>query len=504
MSFGPDGNLYLATGDTGYPRSIDPANNLDNLWGKILRIKDDGTVPSDNPYVGQNKSQRCGGKIINPGDGKSRVCTEIFARGFRNPFSLEMNPNIKNGDVEFHISDVGRENWEEINIGGTGYEKANYGWREREGPCQMGKTSSNSCDKVDPLEFVDPIHFYQHTNSRGSACVGGSFIPNGIWPKEYDNEYLYADLRAQSIFRMKLDKDNECRGKQCDKQKSKYIGVPIVNNIEGNSVLRLRFGPHSKKRSDQISLYHLLYDSGKINRLTYIGKGGDSDDNDVSNNRKPEAVIETFYSSDEKGVTVRFDGSKSSDPDGDKLSMEWEFGEEDQDDTNDDSPITSHTYRKSGRFTASLKVSDGNGKTSKTTVTINVDKDYDRSSDSDHGIPTLQTFPWSEECDSYHDDDTNIDRCGILEFCFDEDSGIYGYQIAEGGQCGILTMVSAPVIRLQPGFTYRLTLRNLTPDPTNIHTHGLHIVGSGNGDDVTRVMDGGGNCMDYSKFDFST
>ena len=144
MSFGNDGKLYLATGDTGYPRRIDPANNLDNLWGKILRINENGKIPSDNPYVGEKNSRPCGQEIINPGDGTSRVCSEIFARGLRNPFSLEMNPN-KKFDVEFHVSDVGRVNWEEINVGGTGYEKANYGWREREGPCEMGEGRSTKC-----------------------------------------------------------------------------------------------------------------------------------------------------------------------------------------------------------------------------------------------------------------------------------------------------------------------------------------------------------------------
>jgi glucose/arabinose dehydrogenase len=93
MAFGSDGYLYLATGDTGFPsgnsfRSYHPSSNLDNLWGKILRIDGDGDgeVPDSNPYIGEPNAQRCGDQVINPGNG-TRVCTEIFARGLRNPVS---------------------------------------------------------------------------------------------------------------------------------------------------------------------------------------------------------------------------------------------------------------------------------------------------------------------------------------------------------------------------------------------------------------------------------
>ena len=77
MAFGNDGYLYLATGDAGYPREYDPANNLDNLWGSILRIQDDGTVPDSNPYVTDPLAARCGTQITNPGNGKDRICSEM-------------------------------------------------------------------------------------------------------------------------------------------------------------------------------------------------------------------------------------------------------------------------------------------------------------------------------------------------------------------------------------------------------------------------------------------
>jgi len=433
---------------------------------------------------------------------------------------------------------------------------------------------------------VDPIHFYQHhinnTLSGGKAIVGGAFVPPGIgWPKKYDNEYLYSDLRSQSIFHMKLattdDSDNnnnnnneyECRGIQCTQQRSKYVDIPIVEEIPSNSVLRLRFGPShtsseeeekDQQQQQQISLYHLMHASGTINRLTYIkNKNNNNNNDDDDNNQKPTAVIETFYSSTgSEGVTVRFDGSKSYDPDdaeGDSssssLTFQWTFGDDNNNNSNSSennnssggggggggnrginininndfaaAAITSHVYQYSGQFLATLQVLDEKGITSNTaTVKINIDTDFDRSSNSDSdsdssstgtGIPTITTFPWSKNCnDSYNDNDNDnvrvvVDQCGVLEFCFDNETGTYGYQIGGGGDddekekeeghCRTLTMGLAPVIRLVAGNTYRLTLRNLSSDSTNIHTHGLHVVGSGNGDDITRIVEGGGVCMDY-------
>ena len=106
------------------------------------------------------------------------------------------------------------------------FNNRNYGWREREGPCKMGRRDSNDCDLVDPSKYQDPIHFYENNKNTGAAVVGGAFIPNGIWPSDYDNEFLYSDLRSNSLFHMKYEPDHECRGQNCTVQKSKYVPTP--------------------------------------------------------------------------------------------------------------------------------------------------------------------------------------------------------------------------------------------------------------------------------------
>jgi len=589
MAFGPnDGYLYLSIGDAGYPVQYDPANHLDNLFGKILRIQDDGSIPMDNPYYNNTNSQRCGTRIINPGydDGvidkgnsnsnsnsssndndsdttpqqqqqqrKQRVCSEIYATGLRNPFSLEMNPNVIDeggGIVEFYVADVGRKDWEELNIGGTLYAKANYGWREREGPCLMGTRDSHSCNPPNKTEkFQDPFYWSEHPPDTGYAIVGGAFVPNGIWPTQYDNEYLYSEYRSKSILHLKYDPTHYCRGSLCvdsidsddghtiTGQKSKYVPTPIVKDIEpGRGSLRLRFGPNNK-REGLISLYHIQYSNGEINRLTYIKKENNNEeekdnDSDDDNNKRPTAIIQTLYSSTKDGVTVYFDGSKSYDPsdddddddDDDDLIYRWDSGDDNHSiiTTTSIGVKTSYTYHNPGTYIATLVVIDGKGlESTKTEVEIHIDDDYHRSSDQDYGSETLPTFEWKndDQCD-------DNDFCGILEFCYNEDTGVYGYHQPGNGSSksstssstsststtttitcqSSLKMGVAPVIRLEAGNTYRLTVRNLSDrEPTNIHTHGLHVVGSGSGDDITRIIkastdnddddDSNSNCLDY-------
>jgi FtsP/CotA-like multicopper oxidase with cupredoxin domain len=77
--------------------------------------------------------------------------------------------------------------------------------------------------------------------------------------------------------------------------------------------------------------------------------------------------------------------------------------------------------------------------------------------------------------------------CGVLEFC--QDGNSYGYRTqGDTAPCGT---VNGPLIRMEPGKTYKLTLQNEASEMTNIHTHGLHIVGDGDGNDVTRMVSGG-------------
>ena len=111
IGFGPDGDLYIATGENGTPSN---AQDLSNLLGKVLRIDVHSAapyaIPDDNPFVGT------------PG-----ARGEIFDLGLRNPF----RDSFDRGTGDFFIADVGQSSVEEINAGVKG---ANYGWPTSEGP----------------------------------------------------------------------------------------------------------------------------------------------------------------------------------------------------------------------------------------------------------------------------------------------------------------------------------------------------------------------------------
>ena len=108
MIFDNDGFLYLGTGDGANP---DKAQSLDNLLGKIIRIRDDGTIPDDNPYFGQLHG----------------ALASIWSFGLRNPFNL----TIDRSSNIIWASDVGAGDYEEINLI---IPAKNYGWPLVEGP----------------------------------------------------------------------------------------------------------------------------------------------------------------------------------------------------------------------------------------------------------------------------------------------------------------------------------------------------------------------------------
>ena len=108
LHFGPDGKLYAAVGENANGAN---AQSLTNLFGKMLRLNPDGTIPTDNPF-------------FSTATGKNRA---IWALGLRNPFTFAFNP----AGSRMFINDVGQNTWEEINDGIAG---ANYGWPTTEGP----------------------------------------------------------------------------------------------------------------------------------------------------------------------------------------------------------------------------------------------------------------------------------------------------------------------------------------------------------------------------------
>jgi glucose/arabinose dehydrogenase len=159
LDFGNDGKLYLSTGDNATPGN---AQSPGNLFGKVLRINKDGTIPTNNPFYAT-------------ASGNNRA---IWALGLRNPFKFAIKP----GTSTIFINDVGEDTWEEINQGAAG---ANYGWPIYEGPESDAK-------------YIPPIFAYGHgsANTTGCSITGGAFYnPATVqFPSGYVGDYFFADF----------------------------------------------------------------------------------------------------------------------------------------------------------------------------------------------------------------------------------------------------------------------------------------------------------------------
>lgn len=146
LSFGPDGMLFVGTGDGG--SANDPMGNaqdLGSLLGKLLRLRilDDGTmeVPADNPFTGAGQRG------------------EIWAYGLRNPWRFDFDDTSH----DLWIADVGQAAREEVN--GSNYHPGlDYGWPQWEG---------SRCNQGDCSPAGESFPAYEYGHDEGCTVIGG-------------------------------------------------------------------------------------------------------------------------------------------------------------------------------------------------------------------------------------------------------------------------------------------------------------------------------------------
>ncbi len=183
IRFGPDGYLYIATGDGGGGGDQDNnAQNLASLLGKMLRIDVDGSapyaIPPTNPFVGTAGAR-----------------PEIWSYGLRNPWRFSFDRQT--GDM--FIADVGQGEWEEIDFEPAATGGRNYGWRRMEGThCFNPSTNCNTGS------LVLPIVEYPH--SLGCSVTGG-FRSRGSALTEYFGTYFFADFCTGRLWGATLNGD---------------------------------------------------------------------------------------------------------------------------------------------------------------------------------------------------------------------------------------------------------------------------------------------------------
>lgn len=168
MVIDSDRKLYFGFGESGVGEN---ANDLTNVLGKVMRINLDGSIPEDNPFY-------------NTLEGKNKA---IYAYGFRNPFSMDIDYNTG----QILVTDVGGGRWEEVNMLEPG---VNFGWPTIEGYKESWQT--------EPDNHQTPYYAFYHDQGR-CAIVGASFYkPSGLFtfPEEYWNKFFFADYCSGEMF----------------------------------------------------------------------------------------------------------------------------------------------------------------------------------------------------------------------------------------------------------------------------------------------------------------
>ena len=161
IKFGPDGKLYVSTGDASIPEQ---SQDLDSLAGKILRTNEDGTIPQDNPFSN----------------------SPVYAYGFRNVQGLAWAPN----SGALYSSDQGGAGNDEINLISPG---KNYGWPHEE---------CNSSDD-DDNRYTPPV-----------LCFNPSLEPSGIAfafsnKLGYQNHLIVATLKGSHLRDIDFDSGSQ-------------------------------------------------------------------------------------------------------------------------------------------------------------------------------------------------------------------------------------------------------------------------------------------------------
>ncbi|HEX6100189.1 MAG TPA: PQQ-dependent sugar dehydrogenase, partial [Thermoanaerobaculia bacterium] len=169
-----DGNLFLTMGD--HYSQKDEAQNLANHIGKVVRIRPDGTVPPDNPFVGQSGAR-----------------PEIWSAGHRN-----VQASAFDAQGRFWVVDHGAKGGDEVNRVEKG---KNYGWPVVTfGEEYSGSPIPNSV--TTRAGFVDPVYYWDPV----IAPSGAQFYTGDAFPAWRGSLFVGA-LKEQRLVRLKIEND---------------------------------------------------------------------------------------------------------------------------------------------------------------------------------------------------------------------------------------------------------------------------------------------------------
>jgi PKD repeat protein/glucose/arabinose dehydrogenase len=349
--YGQDGNPLNPCGDP--PAGVGGTQTPPTAEGGALRAQDletvgdpvamNGAILRLDPITGQAMA---GNPLLNNGVPDD---DRIVAYGFRNPFRITARPNTD----EIWVGDVGWNAWEEINrLPAPATSVLNFGW-----PCYEGNGRQSGYDGLNlniceslyarPGAVAPPYYSYNRnakvvageTCPTGSSAVAGlAFYQGGAYPSEYDGAFFFADYNRDCIWAM-------LPGTNGDPDPANRL--TFVAGAANPVQLTIGLGG---------DLFYPDFDGGTIRRIQY---------------GSPTADATAEPAGGPAPLTVDFDGSGSTDAEGQALQYTWDL---DGDGVFGDATIASptYTYTTAGDYTVRLRVTDTDNLSDTTSLTISV------------------------------------------------------------------------------------------------------------------------------------
>jgi len=253
--------------------------------------------------------------------------SRVYASGFRSPFRMSLDP-ASGAPV---VGDVGWNTWEEVDLVRPG---ASYGW-----PCWEGDTRTPGFADLTGCQGVAnsaPLYTYQH-GPAGTSITGGVVYTGASYPEQYRGAYFFGDYASQRVYTLRYDAQGD------------LVRAPEAAGFGSENGLPVKFAAAANG-----DIVYADIGGSVLKRLVY-----------VPGNRPPTARV--TVTNDPATRTATFDGSASTDLDGDLLSYSWDFG----DGSSATGVRATHTFPAgSTRVTARLTVTDPQGATGTATVDL--------------------------------------------------------------------------------------------------------------------------------------
>ncbi|UFX83529.1 PQQ-dependent sugar dehydrogenase [Candidatus Absconditicoccus praedator] len=184
VNFDNDGYVYMTIGDRGDKTFDETHNSQDtqNHLGTTIRLSQDGSIPQDNPFVGDDD-----------------ILDEIYSYGHRNSQGMTIHPET--GDI--WQSEHGEQDGDEINII---HEGGNYGWPLATYGCTYGMGTEIGTYPEDNPDTVNPIYYWE-CGSGGFPPAGMTFISTDTFP-QWQGDLFLGNLAGTYLGHFEVDGEN--------------------------------------------------------------------------------------------------------------------------------------------------------------------------------------------------------------------------------------------------------------------------------------------------------